>query len=157
MTAPKPKPEQQGFPDVDVMTQDAAPKTAKTTARKRARPKGRPSVEVQVTAILTVMGTGWAAADDVCGNVFLEQVPDLARALNLWAQQDKRLYDWIAGTTAASGPLSFAIAAMPIAQAVAVHHLSPVIARRRELAAAREVDDEARLRDIEDYVNEVAV
>ena len=128
---------------------DAAPK-----ARRRRGPnKARASIEPRMRVLLTVMGTAWKAADETCGGAFLEAAPELAKSINLWAMQDAKLYAWIEGVTAASGPVAVMAALMPVAQAVAYHHLVPAIQRRRE---AQEAYVQPSIDEVLEYAEEVA-
>lgn len=128
---------------------DAAPKAS---GRKRSH-RGKTSVEPRMRVMLAMIGTAWKAADETCGGAFLEASPDLAKAINLWAQQDAKLYAWIDGMTSASGPMAVMVALMPVAQTVAYHHLVPAIQRRR--AELEEVPVyQPTVEDVLDYVDE---
>jgi hypothetical protein len=124
---------------------DAAPRSApKRRTRTRSRP-AKPSMEPRVRVLLSMAGTAWVAVDDVCGGAFMAQVPDLAEAIGLWAKQDAKLYRWLDGMTSASGPLAVAVAAMPVAQAVAMHHILPAIERRRAAVTYTAEDFDAEI------------
>lgn len=109
---------------------DAKPKSAKRTSA------GRKASTIPMTStLLEVVGAMWSSVDDVCGVTFAEQVPALAKAIDVWAQQDPKVYEMIMGFGKTSGPLGVCIALMPVVQVAAIHHVGPLIARRREAAA----------------------
>jgi hypothetical protein len=137
-------------------TVDAEPKsTSKKTDAQRAKDRERArrnyakkkstrSVRTEVEMTFTIAGTAWSVADEVCGSAFLASVPDLATAIDAWAQTNQQVYEFWSSMTKTSGPLAVAIAAMPVLQTVAAHHVVPAIERRRQRAEHAWEEDDAR-------------
>jgi hypothetical protein len=125
------------------LPEDVAPRSApkkRATTRKPAATRGKRgkhNIEAEWRVLLSMIGTGWQAADATCGGAFLAQVPDLARALNLWAQESDDVYRMLTGFSSSSGPFGLMLAGMPVLQSVAAHHILPAVQRRREAAANR--------------------
>jgi len=123
------------------------------TVNKGGRPKGsrsRPSLRGPLEATLMVPAMMVAAIDPTCGPVFVEQVPDIAKALDDWAKGNAKVYDRLENflSIGTAGGLFFAL--FPLGQAVISHHVLPAVEARRAVVSVMDDEDE-RYEEVRGY------
>lgn len=111
------------------------PNTTRRNVRKTAQQVTRDPIGGVLLASFLMLGSGWKAADPVCGQAFIDSAPDIARELANMAANDDAVYDFLA-TLTMKGGLAVILATLPVAVTVVNHHVKPRWQKRREDAAA---------------------
>jgi hypothetical protein len=115
------------------LAQDPQPKRSKakkTTKKRVANTPGRKrNLTSTIEASLLLPAGMWAAVDPECGGAFMDQVPELASALNTLAAKDPRVYRFFNGLGEVGGWAGVALALAPVGMVVANHHLIPLTQR----------------------------
>ncbi len=100
-----------------------APKAAKGKA-PRLTAGIRSDIDAKISFALEIPGRVWAARDPVCGTVFVDQRPEISRALTEIVCRSPQLVEWFTGT--GGGFIMFldlGAALLPVLQAVMAHHV----------------------------------
>lgn len=118
------------------LAQDLQPKKSKARKSPKKRVANTPGRKRNLTATIEaslLLPAGmWQAVDPVCGGAFMEQVPELATALNTLAAKDPQVYRFFNGLGEVGGWAGVALALAPVGMMVANHHLIPLTQRSPE-------------------------
>lgn len=108
----------------------------KTDAKPRKNAGGKRSLEGDLRGFLELGGRVWSIRDPECGPALVAQAGAIAKALNLTAQNNDAVYQWLDGLLSTGGGAGLAMALWPVLMRVAQHHVFPALARRREAMTA---------------------
>jgi hypothetical protein len=120
----------------------------KTDAKPRKNAGGKRSLEGDLRGFLELGGRVWSIRDPECGPALVAQSGAIAKALNLTAQNNDAVYQWLDGLLSTGGGAGLAMALWPVLMRVAQHHVFPALARRR---GAMMPEDYERPLNPEDY------
>lgn len=93
-------------------------------------------------AEILFFGSMVSAIDPICGGALVKQAGPIAASLAEQAANDPAVMRWLTRMSAVGGWGGVAIACLPVAQALAMHHVIPAAQRRRERAAQVLAPDE---------------